>query len=182
MNRLLIIALGVICISVAIWGLLTHPLFAKPTVPPGYSLVTNVFDGDTIEAEANGERLKVRLMGIDTPETVDPRRPMQCFGKEASSQSKRLMEGKAVRLAADAVRGAADTRDKYGRLLRYVYLTDGTLVNERLLADGYALEYTYQRQKYDLQADFKAAEREARTAQRGLWASNTCRGDTKKAA
>ncbi len=97
--------------------------------------VARVIDGDTIEViyEA-GQLKKVRLIGIDTPETVDPRKPVQCFGQEASAKTKALLEGKQVRLEKDTI---GDSIDKYGRLLRYVYV-DGTLVNAELIKQGYA--------------------------------------------
>ncbi|MBI4999745.1 thermonuclease family protein [Candidatus Gottesmanbacteria bacterium] len=123
--------------------------------------VTRVIDGDTIEIET-GER--VRYLGIDTPETVDPRKPVQCFGIEASKKNKELIEGKTVRLEKDIT-----DRDKYGRLLRYVYVGD-IFVNLELVKQGFAFSYTYPPDiKY--QAEILAAERQAREANRGLWAA-----------
>lgn len=129
--------------------------------------VKRVIDGDTIELE-DGQ--KVRYIGIDTPESVDPRRAVQCFGKEASAFNRALVEGQRVRLEKDV----SDT-DKYGRLLRFVYLEDGTLVNERLVVEGYALASPYAPDisKKDL---FAAAEIQARQAERGLWSPDTCNG------
>lgn len=125
----------------------------------GLVKVTRVIDGDTIEIEG-GER--VRYIGIDTPETVDPRKPVQCFGVEASRKNKELVEGKEVRLEKDIT----DT-DKYGRLLRYVWIGD-TLINLELVKQGFAQSYSYPPDvKY--QDDFVKAEREARDAKRGLW-------------
>lgn len=122
--------------------------------------VLRVVDGDTF-ALANGER--VRLIGIDTPESVDPRKPVQCFGKEAAAHMRTTVEGKSVRLVADI-----EDRDKYGRLLRYTYLSDGTFVNLALVRDGYARAYTYPPNVAHAK-EFVAAEREAREAKRGLW-------------
>ncbi len=122
-------------------------------------LVTRVIDGDTIEIEG-GER--VRYLGIDTPETVDPRRPVQCFGAEASIENKALVEGKYVRLHKDIT-----DRDKYGRLLRYVYVDD-KFVNLELVKSGFAHIFTLAPDvKYA--EEFLKAEREAREARRGLW-------------
>ncbi|MBI4281788.1 thermonuclease family protein [Candidatus Uhrbacteria bacterium] len=123
-------------------------------------LVTRVVDGDTIEIEG-GE--KVRYIGMNTPESVDPRRAVQCFGKEASAYNKKLVLGKRVRLEPDV-----EDRDKYHRLLRYVWLGD-TMINEQLVTDGYAQTMTITPNvKYvDL---FKQAQTEAREEQRGLWA------------
>lgn len=121
--------------------------------------VARVIDGDTIELE-NGER--VRYIGIDTPETVDPRRPVQCFGVESSKKNKELMEGRSVRLEKDIT-----NRDKYNRLLRYVWVGD-TFVNLELVKQGFAQSYSYPPDiKY--QNQFVAAQKEAREAKSGLW-------------
>lgn len=135
-------------------------------------VVTKVVDGDTIDVAMAGEDVRIRLLGINTPETVDPRRPAQCFGKEASAFAKQLLSGKVVRLEADP---SQDDRDRYGRLLRHVFLEDGTHVNLKLVAEGYAYEYTYEHAgRY--QEIFKDAERAARVAGKGLWNPNTCAG------
>jgi len=138
---------------------------ASPTETPTSSSVsetfkvTRVVDGDTIEIEG-GE--KVRYIGIDTPETVDPRKPIQCFGIEASKKNKELVEGKTVRLEKDIT-----DRDKYSRLLRYVWI-DNLFVNLELVKQGFASSYSYPPDiKY--QEEFLAAETEAREAERGLW-------------
>lgn len=124
--------------------------------------VIRVIDGDTIEIE-RGER--VRYIGIDTPENVDPRKSIQCFGVEASNKNKELVEGKMVRLTKDI----AD-RDKYNRLLRYVWVGD-TFVNLELVNQGFAYSYSYPPDiKY--QEQFVRAQEEAREAKRGLW--NSC--------
>ena len=130
--------------------------------------VTRVVDGDTIEIEG-GE--KVRYLGIDTPETVDPRKPVQCFGVEASKKNKELVEGRMVRLEKDIT-----DRDKYSRLLRYVWVGD-LFINLELVKQGFASSYTYPPDvKY--QKEFLAAEREAREAERGLW--RACPQETPK--
>lgn len=124
-------------------------------------LVNRVIDGDTIEL-LGGE--KVRYIGIDTPETVDPRKPVQCFGIEASNRNKQLVEGKNVRLEKDV-----SETDKYGRLLRYAYV-DGIFVNLVLVQEGFAHSYTYPPDvKY--QSQFTEAERLAREQNKGLWGS-----------
>lgn len=134
--------------------------------------VARVVDGDTIVVFVGTGDEKVRLLGVDTPESVDPRRPVQCFGREAAEHARQLMAGKRVRLEADT---SAGDRDSFGRMLRYVYLEDGTLVNEALIRDGYAHEYTY-RKAYSLQLRFKEAELEAKQNGRGLWSPATCNG------
>ena len=127
----------------------------------GTFLVTRVIDGDTIEIEG-GQR--VRYIGIDTPETVDPRKPVQCFGVEASNRNKQLVEGKRVRLEKDITEN-----DRYGRLVRYVYVDD-VFINLKLVAEGFAYSYTYPPDvKY--QSQFVEAQRVAREQKRGLWGS-----------
>lgn len=126
--------------------------------------VEKVIDGDTIELE-NGQT--VRLIGIDTPETVDPRRPVGCFGKEASEESKKLMAHKLVILQKDV-----SETDKYGRLLRYIYLPlengQTLFVNDYLVREGFAKVLTYPPDvKFNEQ--FREAERQARERKKGLW-------------
>jgi micrococcal nuclease len=121
--------------------------------------VVRVVDGDTIEIEGGQ---KVRYIGIDTPETVDPRKSVQCFGKEASDKNKELVEGKDVELEKDV-----SETDKYGRLLRYIWIGD-LLVNEFLVQEGYAQSSSYPPDvKY--QERFNEAEQKAREEEKGLW-------------
>jgi micrococcal nuclease len=134
-----------------------------------YSVV-KVVDGDTIHIDIDGKKETVRLIGINTPETVDPRRPVECFGKEASNKAKELLEGKKVRVETEASQGE---RDKYGRLLGYVFREDGLFVNNYLVTEGYAYEYTYNL-PYKYQSEFKAAQKTAETSGRGLWAIGVC--------
>ena len=129
--------------------------------------VVKVVDGDTIDVEIDGQKKSVRMIGINTPETVDPRRPVQCFGKEASNETKSLLTGKKVILTKDV-----SETDKYDRLLRLVYLPldNGQLlfVNDYLVREGFAQNYTYPPDiKFD--AQFRQAEDEARNAKKGLW-------------
>lgn len=131
-------------------------------VPDGFVLVAEVVDGDTVRLADDS---LVRYIGVDTPETVHPKKPVQCFGKEASAFNHALVEGKPVRL----VRDISDT-DTYGRLLRYVYLEDGTLVNLALVAQGYAHAITYPPDIAHA-AEFRDAQTAARTAGLGLWGS-----------
>lgn len=122
-------------------------------------LVTRVIDGDTVEI-AGGQH--VRYIGIDTPESVDPRKPVQCFGKEASQRNTELVLGKEVRLVKDV-----RDRDQYGRLLRYVYIGD-TFINKELVVEGYAHAATFPPDVAHAK-EFAADERGAREAKRGLW-------------
>ncbi len=138
--------------------------------------LTRVIDGDTIDIEMSPSTTpeRVRLIGINTPETVDPRKPVECFGKEASRKMKEIAEGKSVRIEGDS---SQDAYDKYHRRLAYVFLLDGTFINKQMIEEGYAYEYTY-RVPYQYQKEFKAAEHSAREAGRGLWASGACGAKT----
>lgn len=129
--------------------------------------VSRVVDGDTIEVDLNGVKEKVRYIGMNTPESVDPRRAVQCFGKEASAANAALVENKEVRLVRDV-----SDRDKYGRLLRYVYLNDDrrTFVDLELVRQGYATIMTYPPDIAHV-TEFRTAERAAREAGRGLWSA-----------
>ena len=132
--------------------------------------MTKVVDGDTIWVDHSGRREKIRMIGMDTPETVDPRKPVQCFGLEASAQAKTILGGQSVYLESDP---SQDTVDKYGRTLAYVWTTSGRLFDLDMIADGYAHEYTYY-VPYRYQQEFKAAQSDARTQQRGLWSPKAC--------
>lgn len=137
--------------------------------------VVEVSDGDTIIISKECAPVSVRFIGIDTPETVDPRKPVQCFGKEASAYTKERLAGTKVSIETDHLTGE---RDKYGRALGYIILADGTKFNKELIEKGYAHEYTYDG-KYAYQTEFKQAEKEARENKRGLWSEETCGGVTK---
>lgn len=183
-KRLLLIGVGLLLLAVSFFAgrttsrtptnLPTTLPITSPTAPTNTNeapktqnsnalfKVTRVIDGDTIELE-NGER--VRYIGIDTPETVDPRKPVQCFGVEASRKNKELVEGKSVRLEKDIT-----DKDKYNRLLRYVWIDD-ILINLELVKQGFAHSYSYPPDiKY--QDRFRLAEQQAREAKIGLW--NSC--------
>lgn len=140
--------------------------------PVLYSVI-KVIDGDTLSVDIDGKIEVLRLIGINTPETVDPRKTVECFGKEASAKAKELLTGKRVRLEADPTQGE---RDKYGRLLRYVFLEDGNFFNDAMIREGYAYEYTYSA-PYKYQDQFNEAEKEARDKKFGLWADDTCIGN-----
>ena len=138
-------------------------LLLAPISQVSAQLVTRVVDGDTIIVQGVG---RVRLIGVDTPETVDPRRPVQYFGKEASEFTHRMAEGKVVRLEFDAER-----KDRFGRTLAYVYLPDGTFLNAEIVKQGYGHAYTQFPFRYLEQ--FQGYEREAREASAGLWATES---------
>lgn len=137
------------------------------TVSPGYYRVTEVADGDTISIDMNGKVERVRFIGVDTPETQDPRKAVQCFGKAASSFTKDLIGNQPVRLESDEL---STNRDRYNRLLRYVYLPNNDLVQEKIISEGYGFAYTsFPFTKSD---HFKQLENRAREQGRGLW--GTC--------
>ena len=138
------------------------PLSASAESTEKLRLVERVVDGDTIELDG-GER--VRLIGVNTPETKHPRKPVEHFGKEASEFTQKLSEGKRVTLQSDP---HSKTKDRFGRTLAYVYLLDGTLLNIEIVRQGYGHAYT--KYPFTKMGEFRAAEREARDAERGLWA------------
>lgn len=146
---------------------------ATPTTPP--LTVTRVVDGDTVHTS---DGRTIRLIGMDTPELVDPRTPVQCFAREASTRAHQLLDGATVSLEYDPTQGRTD---RYGRTLAYLWRSDGLLYNLQMIADGYAHEYTY-RIPYKHQELFRAAERDAREHDRGLWSPTTCNGDTTRPA
>jgi len=132
--------------------------------------VTRVVDGDTIKVLIKNKEEMVRLIGIDAPETVDPKMPIQCFGKEASGKAEEMLSGKTVTLESDSTQGE---RDKYGRLLCYVFLNNLSF-NKFMISEGYAYEYTYQNNPYKYREEFKGAQKQARENKKGLWADGAC--------
>lgn len=139
-----------------------------------YYSISSVVDGDTVKINKDGTIVTLRLIGLDTPETVDPRKPVQCFGKEASNKAKELLNGKRVRLEMDNTQGSLD---KYGRTLAYIYSEDGLFYNKYMIEQGYAHEYTYD-SPYKYQTEFKNAEKFAKDNLLGLWSPDTCNGNT----
>jgi len=113
-----------------------------PTLPSGLERgqVTRVVDGDTIDVQLSDGEARVRLIGINTPESVDPRRPVECFGQEASVSAAAMLDGQTVLLESDPSQG---DRDRFSRLLRYVWLEDGRMVNLEQITQGFAAEYTF---------------------------------------
>lgn len=141
-----------------------------------YYSVSRVVDGDTIDVSIDGKVKRLRLIGINTPEIIDPRKPVECFGVEASNKAKTLLTGKKISLETDDSQGELD---KYNRLLRYVFLEDGTNINLLMIKEGYAYEYTYDL-PYKYQTEFKNAQKQAEANKAGLWSLNACNGDTTK--
>ena len=152
--------------------------------PGGYedATVERVVDGDTIEVAITGlvegpgagltqvgRTYRVRLLGIDTPETVKPNTPVQCYGHEASAAAAALLDGHSVRLVKDV-----EETDQYDRLLRYVYL-GAEMANARLVANGYAYVLTYPPNVRHAEL-FVSLARQARAAHAGLWSPDSCDG------
>ena len=150
--------------------------------PAGYEegVVLRAIDGDTIEIRITarvpgpgagttkvGQIVGVRLLGIDTPESVDPNSPVECFGQESSAATEVLLEGRSVRLVKDV-----EDEDSFGRRLRYVYIGQ-EMVNARLVVNGYASTLPYPPNVRHA-ALLSHLQRDARTRQRGLWDDGTC--------
>lgn len=139
------------------------PTAAGPSAASGYNVI-RFDDGDTFVVNMDGNRETIRLIGVDTPETRDPRKPVQCFGKAASDFSRQLIGQQALRLESDPL---SSNRDRYNRLLRYAYLPDGRLVNAEIISQGYGFAYTaFPFTKSD---QFLELQRRAREAGKGLW-------------
>jgi micrococcal nuclease len=132
MMKRLIIAFVVVVMGMV----LASPAQAYPAMPQGVQgpyTVLRVVDGDTIHVSVDGKKLKIRMIGLDTPEVVDPRKPVQCFGREASAQAKTILGGQQVYLETDP---SQDSIDKYGRTLVYVWTESGRLFNLDMIAAG----------------------------------------------
>lgn len=149
--------------------------------------ISSVVDGDTLyierldgeKVEGVNEKIKVRLIGINSPETVDPRKPVECFGKEASKYLKSIADGRVAAIELDPSQGKLD---KYGRLLAYVYVKNSgvkdnniSFINEEMIKNGYAYEYTYSA-PYMYMDQFKYFQQIAEANYIGLWSTNTCSG------
>ena len=136
----------------------------------GYYTINHYIDGDTIAVNMNGKSETIRFIGIDTPETHKPNTLVQCYGPAAATHTQTLIQaaGNKVRLVSDSL---STDRDRYGRLLRYVYLSDGTDVNEVNVQQGYAFYYPYF--PFTKKVQFAADEKAAAAAKKGLWATCT---------
>lgn len=131
---------------------------------PGLYSVSHFVDGDTIAVNMNGHAEKVRFIGVDTPETHKPNTPVQCYGPAAAAYTKNIIGSGKVRLESDQL---STDRDRYQRLLRYVYLPDGRLVNEELIKNGYGFYYPYF--PFTKSDQFAADQKVAQDAHKGLW-------------
>jgi endonuclease YncB( thermonuclease family) len=134
------------------------PAWEGPPESAEMAQVVRVIDGDTIDVEMGGERYRVRYIGIDSPERDEP------YYAEATAFNRELVGRQTVWLVRDV-----SEVDRFGRLLRYIYLEDGTFVNAEMIAGGYARLVTFP-PDVAMQAQFRALQTEAREARRGLWA------------
>ena len=158
-----------------------------PTAPRAAAetgwLVVRVIDGDTIQVSRDGQRVRVRMAGIDTPETVKANTPLQCDGPEASHETHALLDGKRVVLESDPTQ---PTYDQYGRRLAHVWTATAAgqpdlQVNWYLVRQGFAHARTYG-VRTDYQDAYDAAQRAAKAQHLGFWSPATCNGDTRKPA
>jgi len=141
---------------------------SRPTKKAEWRLVTRVVDGDTIIV---GARERVRLIGVDTPETKHPQKPVEYFGREATAFTRRMVEGKRVRLEFDQANTNIGHKDRYNRTLAYVFLGDGTFLNAEIVKQGYGHAYT--RFPFTYMDEFRKLEREAREQNRGIWGKSS---------
>lgn len=133
-------------------------------LPAGNYKVTEFVDGDTIKVDMNGRMETIRLIGMDTPETHDPRKAVECYGMAAAAYTKQLIGTGPVRLEADQL---STNRDRYNRLLRYVYTSDNKLVEAEVIKNGYGFAYvSFPFTKLD---EFRGYEKDAREQSKGLW-------------
>lgn len=160
----IIVILSAIVIVCALGTYLVYAATVVSIDPEAFYSVTRVIDGDTFEVKVGRHNITVRMLGINTPETVDPRKPPECFGVEASNEAKHLLIGKSVRLELNPNR---EEKDRYGRYLAYVYLEE-VLINKNLIENGFAKEYTYGK-PYSMQREFRSTEKEAKDSKKGLW-------------
>lgn len=174
----LLLSVAATYISTQYPGIVPFASFPTPTPPPlsiesspsatpvshggVFATVVSVVDGDTIKIEG-GE--VVRYIGINTPETVAPNKPVECFGKEASAKNKELVQGKIVELVKDI-----SNRDRYGRLLRYVWIGD-EMINETLVREGYAQVSTFPPDVSHVDR-FVAAQKKAESEKAGMWSGD----------
>lgn len=167
-RRRLISLITTLCLAVVIYLVQNGNLESAQTqiqkADPGLYTVTHFIDGDTIAVNMDGKEEKVRFIGVDTPETHKPNTPVQCYGPAAAAYTKNRIGLQRVRLEADSLN---TNRDRYNRLLRYVYLPDGTLINQQLISNGYGFYYPYF--PFSKSKDFAAAQASAQDAHKGLW-------------
>jgi len=146
-------------------GSIAHAAEIREAKPAGRQ-VTRVVDGDTLILSPND---RVRLIGVDTPETVHPKKMVECYGKEAKEFTRSTVAGQKIRLVLDDANAGRRHKDRYGRTLGYVYLQDGMMLNAELVRRGFAHAYT--RFPFRYLVEFRRLEQEARGRGVGLWSS-----------
>lgn len=161
-------ALLIVLIAVAVNHLKFVSNNHKAGMAPGFYSVNHFVDGDTIAVNMNGHTEYVRFIGVDTPETHKPNTPVQCFGPQAAAFTKAQIGSSGVRLVSDSM---STDRDRYNRLLRYVYLPNGSDLNEELIQQGYGFYYPYF--PFSQSDQFSADEKTAMATKVGLWSSCT---------
>ena len=155
-----------ILVVVTLFGLIGYFFPHKPIIKetPALYKVIEVIDGDTIKVKMNNQIETVRLLGINTPEVLSPYTSEECYGKEASQKTKEILTNKKVYLIPDPY---SSDRGKYGRLLRYIFLSNGEFVNAELIKKGYAFNYIYE--PFQFMKYFDLLEKEAKENRIGLW-------------
>lgn len=133
---------------------------------PGLYSIDHFVDGDTIAIDMDGKTENIRMIGIDTPETHKPNSPVQCYGPAASAYVKNLIGGQKVRLESDP---KSTNRDRYDRLLRYVYLPDNRLIEAEIIKNGYGFAYT--QFPFTKSDEFVSYQNAAKSAGKGLWSN-----------
>lgn len=152
----------------------TRTAVVTSAAPGVAARVSRVVDGDTLKVRIAGRTETVRVIGLDTPESVKPGTPVECFAIRAATEAERLLPvGAEIGLEADPTQA---TRDQYGRLLAHVWLSDGSLFAEEMIRGGFGIHYVYGGVPSIHARRLAAAEGAARAAQRGIWSPSTCAG------
>lgn len=167
----ILISLSLAGIGRSLW------IYDGGTVSGERVVVSRVYDGDTIVVGRGWNRTTIRLIGVDTPETVRPDHPEEFFGPEASAFTRAALESRRVKLELEPNRPGGAI-DHYGRTLAYVITDDGKNFNQELIRLGYGRAYT--RYPFKYQREFKAAERAARDAGLGIWSLRKKSGDAER--
>ena len=165
-KRLMVFGVGLLLLSGTRLGWFAGVQSRAASRQPGLYSVTEFIDGDTVVVDMNGVPEKLRFIGVDTPETHDPRKAVQCYGQNAAAFTKHLIGSNRVRLEADPL---GTNRDRYGRLLRYIFLPNGQLVNAEIIKQGYGFAYlSFPLTRAD---EFRGYQASAQASSLGLWAS-----------
>jgi len=158
------VLLAILLVSLILSGRARYLTSTLSQNNPGAYTVSRFIDGDTVSVSMNGHIETIRFIGIDTPETHKPNTPVQCYGPEAAAYTKQIIGHQKIVLVSDPL---TTDRDRYDRLLRYVYLTDGTNINQKLVREGYAFYYPYF--PFTKAVDFSMEEESAISQHKGLW-------------